>query len=409
MKKKTVGLNWWLAAGASCAAAASSTHAADAADYLVFSKGPVSLRPQLEVVEQFTDNVYFTGTDRISDFVTILSPGIRVVAGQDLPEENHFVLNYNLDQLLYAEESSQNATQHRFSTDLAYKWSRLSFEGTDRVEFLASALGSGLIQRGRDPVERLIVADLYRVDYTFGERMGVYGEIHHNSVDYEEGRGLFDSRTLRGTAGFEYIFSKDTRFFGEVYYGVTDLGENGNTIAELPGTSFVGGFIGARGNFTEKLRGKVKAGYEVSTFSGGSVSGDTAGEAPVVEAGVSYQFTDRSNISLTYNRRQFVSVQFVNSSYIADQVTLGASQILGSVGRLRLNSAITYQNLSYEPSPAFAKRNDSSYSFLAAASWYFQTWLSTRLQYSFENYTSDLPAVVDYHVNRITLSVAIGY
>jgi hypothetical protein len=415
MKKQT-NIYWrYLAAGAAGFAGATTAQALEASDVLVFSKGPVSLRPQLEVVEQFTDNVYYNSPTigRVSDFITILSPGLRIVAGQDLPTENHFVISYTLDDMIYAQESSQNALQHRLGTDSRIKWSRFEVEGNDRVEFLSSALGGGLTQNSRDPIDRLIIVDAYRFDYRIGERTGVYVGARHNSVDYEEGLPLFDSRRLEGTGGFEYLFSKDTRFFGEVYYGETTLTDNSPAAIKPPGTTFVGGFVGARGQFTQKLDGRVKAGYEVSTFSGGNVAAGgskSAGEAPVVEANLSYKFTDRSKIGLTFSRRQFVSVQFVRSAYTADSVSLAASQILGSAGRLRLDGLISYQALEFEPSLGnFTARSDSNWLFNATASWYFQTWLSTHLRYSHERYSSDLPAVVDYDVNRITLSLAVGY
>lgn len=405
-KYRTAILNWGLV-GASTCALPLAVHGLEASDVLVFSKGPVSLRPQFELLEQFTDNVYFQDQDRVSDLITIFSPGLRIVAGQDLPTEKHFILNYNLDQLLYIKESSQNATQHRLSTDIFYDWSRLSVEGQDRLEFLSGALSVGLSQPGRDPIDRLLMTDRYRIDYDLSERTAVYGEGRHTSIDFESGIALFDSRRIAGTGGFEYKYTPDTRFYGEVYYGITDLEDNANR-GEVPGTTFVGGFLGARGNFTEKLRGNVKAGFESTSFSGGG--GDFgSSDAPVVEASISYQFTDRSNLGLTYNRRQNASVQFTRSIYTSDSVTLAARQILGSVGRLRLNAEVTYQNLDFEPSPSFSERHDTNFSGLIAASWHFQTWLSTRLQYSYETYSSDLPSVVDYDANRVTLSLAVGY
>jgi hypothetical protein len=412
-QKNCIGI-WWLTAGAATFASTAAVGALEASDWLVFSKGPVSLRPQFELVEQFTDNVYYLDRGRIADFVTIISPGVRIVAGQDMPKENHFILNYNLDELLYIKESQLDGTQHRASTDIRYAWSRLSIEGADRVEFLSSALGGGFSQSTRRPVDRFFVSDLYRADYSVGPRTGVYVEAQHGMVDYERGLQLFDSRKIQGTGGFEYLFSRDTRFFGEVYYGVTELDDNGSGLKPV-GTSFVGGFVGARGQFTEKLTGRVKGGYEVSTFSGGSTAGldRSAGQAPVVEANISYLFTDRSSISFTYNRRQQVSVQFRRSSYSADQVSLGASEVLGSSGRLRLTQSISYQNLDFDPfeiTPgAVVRRSDSSWNFDLGASWFFQTWLSTRLGYSHERYSSDLPSVIDYTLNRVTLSLAIGY
>ena len=173
----------------------------------------------------------------------------------------------------------------------------------------------------------------------------------------------------------------------------------------------MGAFVGARGNFTEKIKGTIKAGYEVSTFSGGDSNGNrSAGSAPVVEASISYAPTERLTTSLTYSRRQNVSVQFTRSSYALDTVSATVQQILGATGRLRLDLSATYAMYSFDPAPAYPSgRSDINWKVQTGANYFFESWLSTRLEYSFERFTSDFVSVVDYDVNRVTLSVAIGY
>jgi hypothetical protein len=136
----------------------------------------------------------------------------------------------------------------------------------------------------------------------------------------------------------------------------------------------------------------------------------SAGSAPVVEASVTYAPTDRLSATLKYSRRQQVSVQFVRSSYVLDNVSVGVTEQIGSARKLRLDLLATYAMYSFDPAAAYpAGRTDSNWSVKTGADYFFQTWLYTRLEYSFERFTSDFASVVDYDVNRVTLSLAIGY
>jgi hypothetical protein len=412
MKKKsqTYCLRFGLA-GAAMFAAAAKTHALEASDVLVFSHGPLSLRPQLGITEQFDDNVFYLDKNTESDFITTIAPGLKFLVGQDLPTENHIKVQYTLEQLIYAKNDELNATQHKFLTDTHFKKSRFTIDGADRFEMLSSVLGGGF-SIGKQQVDRNIWFDIYRLDYKIGERMGVYVEAQHVSTDYESGLELFDTRTISGTGGFEYNLSEDTFLFGEVYYGKTSLDFNVPSPTQPPGTTFIGGFVGARGKFTEKINGTLKLGYETSSFDKSAVAGldDSAGSAPVVEATITYLATERLTTSLSYSRRQHISVQFVRSAYILDAVSAKATQILGSTGRLQLDLLASYAMYSFDPAPAYPSgRSDKTWKVQTGVNYFFQTWLSTRLDYTHERFTSDFASVIDYDVNRVTLSLAIGY
>jgi hypothetical protein len=411
MKKTQTYSRYFCLAGTAVAVSGNMAFALEPSDVLVFSHGPLSLRPQFVLTESFDDNVFYSQTGLRSDLITTVSPGLKFQIGQDFPDQNHFSILYMLDKSVYIDNPGLNALQHRVQAEAHYTQPRFGIDGSDTYQVLSSVLGGGF-NVGRQKVDRNIWWDVYRFDYKIGERTGVYAEAQHVETDYKTQLSLLDTRTLTGTGGFQYSYSEDTFFFGEVYYGQTTLHPNAPGAEKPPGTSFIGGFIGARGNFTEKIRGSVKAGYEASTFSGGSTQGvDTsAGSAPVVEASVSYTPTDRLTATLKYSRRQQVSVQFVRSSYVLDSVSASLAEQIGSTRRLRLDLSTTYAMYSFDPAAAYpAGRTDSNWSVKTGADYFFQTWLYTRLEYSFERFTSDFASVVDYDVNRVTLSLAIGY
>src|ERR1051325_7893368 len=97
--------------GEAAVVSAANLFAFEASDVLVFSHGPLSLRPQFGLSEQFNDNIFYLDQNKKSDFITTIAPGLKFQVGQDLPTENHVKLQYTLEQLIYAQNSSQDATQ----------------------------------------------------------------------------------------------------------------------------------------------------------------------------------------------------------------------------------------------------------------------------------------------------------
>jgi len=404
-----VGIGKWIVLAGIAAFGERGVAGLEPSDILVHQLGPVSIRPQLGVMTEFNDNILYREEDKDWDLINVISPGVRFLLGEDLPTANRLLFQYTLDQSWHLDHRELDATQHRLELSGRYSTGRTTITGRDQLQFLSSALGGGFSSAGVK-VDRTVFSDLYRVDYRVGERTEVYAEAEHSATDYQGDINLFDVRTIAGTLGFQWGFSEDTRFFGEAYYGITQVENNVGTV-EPPGRTFVGGFVGARGTFTEKLTGMVKAGYEATEFEESANFGaeSSSSSAPVVESSLSYQITDKTSLSLTYSRRQRVSVEFFQAGYTADDVMLSANAALGHTGRLRANAAVFFGMYDYEESPAFAERTDTRWGFSTGVSWYFQTWLFTRLQYDFSQYASDFSTLVDYAQNRVMISAGVGY
>lgn len=396
--------------GACALAAVQGTFGFEPADILAYQMGPVSLRPQVTTFTEFNSNILYSERDAQSDVINGVSPGLRAVIGTDLPTVNHISLSYRMDQRFYIDHHELNAMQHRITTDTFYRTERTEIKGSDRIEFLSSTLGGGFSSVSGLKVDRLVWADVYSVNYRFGQRMAALVRLEHGSIDYESGISLFDLRSLEGALRFEYLLSERTRLFGEGYFGRYFVGSNGNP-ADPPSSNYGGGFVGARGEFTEKLTGSAKAGYEFYQFdrTTGVIGGTESGTAPVAEIGLTYAFTEKTTLDFDYRRRQQVSAEFSRTAYVADELILGAVARLGSTDRLRVDVTGTLGFYSYDPSPSFSERNDTILGGTAGMTWLFQTWLVSRLEYSFTRLKSDLPTIREYDQHRVTASITIGY
>jgi hypothetical protein len=391
----------------SLAGSTSSVSAIEASDVLVYSKGPVSLRPHVGAFTEYNDNIFYRGSNVKSDVIFDLAPGVKLLVGENKPKENHIYLDYRMDQLWYMDDSGLDALQHRAMLNGRYSTGRTTIEGKDEFTYASTPLGGGFSITGQK-VSRAIETDLYRLSYKLGQRAGIYGEGWHSSTDFDKGIPLFDTRTLQGTAGFEWEYSEDTFLFGEIFYGETSLTRN-DPGPKAPGQSFVGAFVGGRGNFTKKLVGTVKAGYQYNWFEEvGGVSTPST-DAPVVQASLLYKARERMTVEFAYSRQQRISVEFTRSPFTVDGVSGKVSAIFGSSGRLLVTAGGHLSFHEYDPSPAFASRTDMLWTVDPSVSWYFETWLSMKLQYEFNHFESNLAGVVDYDQNRIILGVEAGF
>ncbi len=375
----------------------------EASDVLLFNRGSFSLRPQLGVSETYDDNVRYQNRGKQDDFVMAVSPGL--IAQYGVQEHNFLRLSYTYDRLTYADHSELDANQHHLRFGGRVQMNRFTLVGKDEIDWLSSVLGGSVTLSG-SKIDRTTYLDEYRLTYAATEKSSVYLEGTHLAHDYQKGVRLYDARTLSGTIGFEYAAFSQSSLFGEIYLGQTQSDRNEATLASMPDANFVGGFVGARGNFTEKISGTVKAGYESRTFSDDSPGGDI----PVVEASVSARFTERTRLTGSYSRRQRVSAEFARSDYTADVLGLLFQQEIGSDGRMHAVLRGSYSLASYEKNPAYpTSREDKVFEAGAQLLYDFKLWLHGFLAYDHLQLESNLGRITDYQVNRVTLGMRVGY
>ena len=373
-------------------------------ELLLIQKGPVALKPQFELTETYDDNVTYREEDKEADFKTVFSPGLTFQWG-DLTL-NYLELTYFYDRVVYIDLADLNADQHRVSFVSHFEKRRFTLEGRDEYQHLVSPLGGG-ISIGGQSVARDLWDDVYHLGYELSDKTAIYFEPYHSTVNYEEGVNLYDSFTLKGTVGFEYKAFSRTSFFGEIYYGRTKHDVNTELLAQYPTAEYVGSFVGARGNFTEKLTGSVKGGYEYRWYRNDPEDLN----APVFEISLTERFTENTVLNLIYSRRVYESVQFVRSSYTASTVAASLLQNIGADGRLRARLDASYLSTAYEDNPAYivGEREDQIVNTRLTFTYDIKLWLRAFGSYNFEYLESNEPTVTDYLVNRFTLGLQLGY
>lgn len=390
-----------------------SVAALEPEELLFFKTGPLSLRPQFSLGETYSDNIFYQGTDEVNDFITTVSPGLKLQLGR--PDHNNLQLNYQYDHLFYIDNSDLNTGQHTFDLKSEIALERLKLEGMDRIQLLSSPL-SGVVERIIDAngnptfirgnVDRLAVADSYTLSYDLSEKTAVYVRGEHTMMDYDQNITLYDMRKLTGTGGFGFQVFPKTIVFGEAYYGQTRTEPNDSAQVSNPRLDAIGGYVGVRGNFTPKLTGMAKVGYEHREFSDDS----SAPSDPVADLSIAYAFSPKRSLALTYSHQNFVSVQYSRQTYTADTVGLNFSQMLGSSGKWQTTLGGSYSLYGYERGGGVTQSVDYDYiraSFSLA--YKIQRWLTASCGYDFEKVMGETGQVIEYDVNRVNLRMTVGF
>ncbi|MHC1766572.1 MAG: outer membrane beta-barrel protein [Verrucomicrobiia bacterium] len=390
-----------------------SVAALEPEEVLSFKTGPLSLRPQFSLGESYSDNIFYEGTDEADDFITTLSPGLKLQLGR--PDHNNLQLNYQYDHLLYADNSDLDTGQHTIDLKSAIAFERLRLEGMDRIQVLSSPL-SGVVERIIDPsgnatftrgnVDRLAIADTYTFSYDLSEKTAVYLRGEHSLLNYEENVALYDMQKLTGTGGFGFRVFPKTIVFGETYYGRTRTEVNDPSQVSNPRLDAIGGYVGVRGNFTPKLTGMAKVGYEHREFADDSPTPSD----PVADLSIGYAFSPKRSLALTYSHQNFVSIQYSRQTYTADVVGVNFNQMLGSTGKWQATVGGSYSLYGYEQGGGVAESVDYDYiraSFSLA--YKIQRWLTASCGYDFEKVMGETGQVIEYDVNRVNLRMTVGF
>jgi hypothetical protein len=405
---------WVLAAGFTSAATV-PVSALEMSDLLAMHLGPVSLRPTVSVSEMYNDNVLYqpSGPGREGDLVTTFGAGLTLSLGHEQPYNpwieaprdiaSFISLTYDLTYPKYVRFGELDAANHALS--LKERWSkhRLTVQGSDSLAFITSLLGAGYgIARN---VNRTIMNDNYRVDYNLTQKTRLYLNGAHYGTDYAKGTPLYNDDTLRGTLGFEYQAFSKTALFGEVYYGQSAISSSYPGLFKGPHLTSMGGFLGAYGNFTPHLSGRVKVGLDVGEYS----NRIPVPQNPVVEASIIHRFREKTATTLSYSRRTDISVQAAGTVLTSDNFSLRVDQRIGSSGRLSayLSGSLTTGN--YGSSGGYANRKDNWIRVDAGLNYLFKVWMTGRIGYEYEKFSVNYQGLVDYDVNRVTLGLAIGY
>ena len=396
-------------------------------DILAPTVGPVVILPHASLSGTYDDNVFYLSDEQgtIDDFVTSLSPGVSLQYGQNILDANFIGLDYTLTQNWYAENSEISSDNHALTFAINYqKEGKFRLSGTDSIRIDNSILSgrerSIAIADRKRLIERTYFNDQYRFDYIFSPKTSLYSSIGYNASNYAEephyyytdvfgGKtpySLYDVSSWRGALGFGWQAFPKVKLIGGGFYGRTSVERNLSRMPVRPDSDFGGFFIEADGDFGEKLTGRLRGGYQVRQFDRlASGTSSDSHEMPVFQAALEYQFTPKRKGTFSYTREGRVSVESPDLAYAADMISLNLTQEIGTEDNLFADGGITYELDDYDT------RDGRQYQWVranAGLTYRFNRWSKAQATYSFDLFDSN-KGNIDYTVNRVILSLSVGY
>jgi len=393
----------WLAA-AGVATGIMPARAIQPSDMLAYSIGPLMVRPQFDITETFNSNLFYRPDHEIGDFITGISPGIHLYLGK--PEHNLISLNYQFERLIHADQSQLDGNNHAFTIQTQLQGPHWLLSGQDKIQLLSNRVLGAELNFVQSLVDYNMYSDNYRLTYNLGEKTSVYLAGAFDAIDYEKGTSVLDYNNLAVTTGFAYAALPKTTFFGEIYYGQTATDPNMPTMPKYAHSDFLGGFLGAKGDFTAKVSAQLKVGYESRQFSDNTPSDGNL----VVAASLDYRYSEKSSATLSAVRRSGVSVQSGNAAYVLNNVSVQLKQAIGSRDKWMASLTASYDAYNYQGN-VFANRTDTLYRVSVGLNYLVQVWLTAGVGYELDKFKTNgtSSGISDYDVHLVTVKLAVGY
>jgi polysaccharide biosynthesis protein VpsM len=378
------------------------------------------IHPYITIKGEYTDNLYNLDTNKTSNFLTTLSPGIWFA----LPRKKEIPIT------ITPHNSSAGGLQHQLKdyegTDryLAYALGGLDFkyysedsnlnttdgilEGLFRYN-MRGGLSLQLIDRFTHGEDRFDIGSVPGVnegsyksniimataDWRMTEKLRLKLDYSNFTLNYDENIDAFKTRVDNALDLYGYyVYSVKTSFFIEDKY----IDVSYDTASEDDNKqNYIYGGIDWKS--TEKLSFLAKAGLQKKNYdnngTGFAARKDYSGLA--LDLQTLYKFSEKTKFSLDIYRMNEETDSTLASGKQVLGATFGYKQKF--TDKLSATLGITYEDADYAQLVA-QKRDDKRFAVQPAVQYLFREWLLAELSYTFErrDSTDDL---FDYQTNTI--------
>jgi hypothetical protein len=355
---------------------------------------------------QRDDNVYFSNSNKVSDTIYSVEPGLNFQFGQN--SLDHGLLNYQENFLRYAKHTAPNVSLASVNGDFGY----------DDGSIKLTAVGNyqQLFQNNIDVLtigpQALIRSDVYNLDGT-GEIQ--IGGSTSASVGVDYNHTVYGLPTL--------LSSEDISFPLNFYYKITpkvDLSAGYTFGVFRPlsaGPDAKDGYanVGARGDFTQKLSGSVSVGYITRSFDSSASVPQSAQTQSTHSLGftgnLNYEVTPKTSANLSFARS-------FNASALAQTTTYSTYSLSFNTEvspQWSVGESLSEQLVDYGPQVFFVQntlptgnRKDNLGTVNLHLSYIYSRWLTGTIAYTFRNDHSTISAI-DFSDDVFSLTLGLSY
>ena len=390
----------------------------------IFGKQGGYVHGYLSVAERWTDNLFYTPDDTDSDFVTHVTPGIRLSlpgTKADLlaistattspggltfdrladPENRRFqaYLAYSPEMEFYHDHTDENTVTHSANGLVRYRLrSKLTLEAYDRYINGYEDYNSGR-RRVRDDYQYNLLG--LAADYDLSSKLSLRGNYRHFMVDYDSAESDNRNRTDNSlTAAVYFRLLPKTAVLAQVVY--TDLAYDTQYAYQKDSADWRY-YGGLRWNITAKSRGEVKIGMGRRDYDDDSLSSE---DRLIYEALIDHHVTSKTSIHVNAYRRQDESSIYSYDSVLTHFVRLGYLQKM--TARIQASLDFEYENEAYEGRTGttnagyYDDLDYDTYAVIPAVKYAFNGWLSMGLEYRYEKREANID-YWDYTENQVVV------
>jgi len=364
--------------------------------------GPVRLHPFLGVAEVYTDNVFRKDTNRKSDFLTTIAPGIQAL----LPfggGKHSVLLDYRAGQFLYKKYSQNNA----FAQD-AQGHVSLNFSSGLKMDLQGGRIdgfdprGSEVDTQQSDITKWAINSIMGQVGF-MGPRMGIRFNSYYFDWHYKN-NGQAPRRDRTSASGILTLLANVTSSTSGLL-GVQITNNNYDKNNQLDNFTY-GVFSGFQLAPSRQISGNFNIGYSVTNYdraplaqppSSGLSAGANGAKYLYMRGNLFWNPTSRLSISANPFRTLQQSAVFNTSNFIQTGVSIFGRQAI--TDRLALRGNFYYANDDFDTG-----RKDNRFRWRMGPEYRTLHWLGFRLDYIFEKRNSNQNQF-DYYSNTIMLTI----
>ncbi len=284
-------------------------------DGLKFRAGPVNLRIELSMSEEYNDNIFASPVNPVTDLITRITPKFLFGVGdfqaqtedylsfQYLPQFQYFLENSDQSRVNQELHVSGKATFSRYSTDV-----RLDYVNNNEPN---------ATQSGRQSYQ--ITTFTWNNVYYLGAKTFASAAVGVTNQNYESGQN-YTTYSLSPQIG--YAFSPKTTIFAGPYVGLVDVGQGATQ-------TFQGLTVGFSYDTMRKLKLDGSLGVQARQFHGETFAGAQDFTTPIFNLSATWTPTQLLTFELALARSVEVTDIVRGLTYTTTSIALnGGWQIL---------------------------------------------------------------------------------
>ena len=365
--------------------------------------GMVTLTPYFESDGLYRSNIYLTPSNKLSDFIFVLTPGLRA----DLPiaGKNRLSLGYLGTGFVYTTHGANSHYDQNINADLDFKlksgW-HLQFGNTMRV---ATEERNSEFSQFRRYIRN---TPYFTAGYVFADRWKLEANYQFDTLSFfktVDRVNNYNQQAL-GTTLYYRFLPKTSALVQYVF-----------TYREFPNTPFDNTtnhspLVGVTWEPTAKLSGTMKFGYTLDHYET-SVPGRIDNPTGfTMSMNLLYRYSRATNLTLTAQRAFQQDVDFRNAGYYNTGVWLALNHewsyfhIASYASFYYINS--NYLNPTLDAQGQFLRRLDNIVGTGVGLSRPLTRWLRARVDYSYSNRASNFFGY-SYNENRVLVGLQTSF